>query len=128
MTDQGPAGIEALTFDAALAELERTVAELEAGGQPLERTIALYERGVALERRCEKLLADAELRVKRLVEGARGALAEAELRIDEGDRRPPERGRGAWRRGRRGPLRFVALDSPEPAGTRRTSRPVRGGG
>ena len=41
--------IDALTFDEALAELQRTVAELEAGGQPLEASIALYERGVALQ-------------------------------------------------------------------------------
>jgi len=74
--------LDSLTFDAALAELERAVAELEAGGLPLEQTIARYERGVALERRCEQLLADAELRVRRLVEGARGALAVAELRLD----------------------------------------------
>lgn len=74
--------LEGMTFDAALAELERTVAELEAGGLPLEQTIARYERGVALEQRCEQLLADAELRVRRLVEGARGALAVAELRLD----------------------------------------------
>ena len=79
-TGRGRWPIDALTFDDALAELERTVAELEAGGQPLERTIALYERGVALQQRCEQLLADAELRVRRLVEGARGAVAEAELR------------------------------------------------
>ena len=76
------AALDSLTFDAALAELERTVAELEAGGLPLEETIARYERGVALEQRCEQLLADAELRVRRLVEGARGALAVAELRLD----------------------------------------------
>jgi exodeoxyribonuclease VII small subunit len=76
------AALEALTFDESLAELERTVAELEAGGLPLEQTIARYERGVALEQRCEQLLADAELRVRRLVEGARGALAVAELRLD----------------------------------------------
>ena len=81
MTD-ARAALETLTFDAALAELERTVAELETGGLPLEETIARYERGVALERRCEQLLADAELRVRRLVEGARGALAVAELRLD----------------------------------------------
>ncbi len=80
---EGPAPLDTLTFDAALAELERTVAELEAGGLPLEQTIARYERGVALEQRCEQLLADAELRVRRLVEGARGALAVAELRLDE---------------------------------------------
>lgn len=75
------AALETLTFDAALAELERTVAELEAGGLPLEETIARYERGVALELRCEQLLTDAELRIRRLVEGARGALAVAELRL-----------------------------------------------
>ena len=63
-----------LTFDEALAELQRTVATLEAGGQPLEASIALYERGVALHERCAALLADAELRVRRLVERAGGAL------------------------------------------------------
>ena len=51
--------IDSLSFDDALAELQRTVAELEAGGQPLEAAIALYERGVALQARCEKLLGDA---------------------------------------------------------------------
>jgi exodeoxyribonuclease VII small subunit len=81
--------LETLTFDAALAELERTVAELEAGGLPLEQTISRYERGVALEQRCEQLLADAELRVRRLVEGARGALAVAELRLDADAAEPP---------------------------------------
>jgi exodeoxyribonuclease VII small subunit len=83
MTEQAPPAVDELTFDTALAELERTVAELEAGGLPLERTLALYERGVALQQRCERLLGDAELRVRRLVEGARGALAEAELREDD---------------------------------------------
>jgi exodeoxyribonuclease VII small subunit len=72
-----------MSFDVALAELERTVAELESGGQPLERTIALYERGVALQQRCEALLGDAELRVRRLVEGARGAVAEAAVRQED---------------------------------------------
>jgi exodeoxyribonuclease VII small subunit len=66
--------IDALSFDDALAELQRTVAELEAGGQPLEAAIALYERGVALQARCEKLLGDAELRVQQLVARAGGAI------------------------------------------------------
>jgi exodeoxyribonuclease VII small subunit len=66
--------IEDLAFDAALAELQRTVAELEAGGQPLEAAIALYERGVALQARCEQLLTDAQLRVEQLVQRAGGAL------------------------------------------------------
>jgi hypothetical protein len=44
MTDLEPDAIEELAFDAALAELERTVAELGAGGLPLERTLALTWR------------------------------------------------------------------------------------
>ena len=75
--------IERLAFDDALAELQRTVAELEAGGQPLEASIALYERGVALHERCARLLAEAELRVQRLVERAGGALAALDVRPDD---------------------------------------------
>ena len=66
--------IEALSFDEALAELQRTVSELEAGGQPLETAITLYERGVALQARCERLIGDAQLRVQQLVARAGGAL------------------------------------------------------
>ena len=78
--DGGPPGsgeaasIASLTFDRALEELQATVAQLEAGGQPLEEAIVLYERGVALHEHCARLLAEAELRVKRLVERAGGAL------------------------------------------------------
>jgi exodeoxyribonuclease VII small subunit len=78
-----PPDIANLTFDEALAELQRTVAELEAGGGPLEASIAGYERGVALHERCAVLLADAELRVRRLVERAGGALEAVELRSDD---------------------------------------------
>ena len=59
--------IDGLTFDDALAELQRTIAELETGGLPLERTLALHERGAALLERCETLLRSAELRMRQLV-------------------------------------------------------------
>jgi exodeoxyribonuclease VII small subunit len=72
--------IEALGFDAALAEFQRVVAELETGGQPLEEALALYERGVALQARLDRLLADAELRIRRLVERAGGRLDTVEHR------------------------------------------------
>ena len=75
--------IEALSFDDALAELQRTVAELEAGGQPLEAAIALYERGVALQARCERLISDAELRVQQLVARAGGALETRDVQTDD---------------------------------------------
>jgi exodeoxyribonuclease VII small subunit len=83
VSDPVRGAVDELAFDAALAELERTVAELEAGGLPLEQTLALYERAVSLQQRCERLLGEAELRVRRLVEGARGVVTEAELRDDE---------------------------------------------
>jgi len=60
MNDQPTAGqtvdIASLTFDEALAELQRSVAELEQGGLTLERSIELYEWGVALHERCAGLL------------------------------------------------------------------------
>ena len=74
--------IDSLSFDDALVELQRTVAELEAGGQPLERSIALYERGVALHERCAKLLAEAELKVQQLVTRAGGALEAIDVTPD----------------------------------------------
>ena len=63
-----------LSFDDALAELQRTIAELETGNLPLERTLALHERGAALLDRCETLLRSAELRMRQLV--AKGSTLE----------------------------------------------------
>ena len=60
------------------------MAELEQGGLTLERSIELYERGVALHERCAGLLGQAELRVQRLVERAAGELAAVEARTEEG--------------------------------------------
>lgn len=73
----GDPAIETLGFDDALEALQRTVSALEAGGQPLEESIALYERGVALHERCTRLLTDAELRVRTLGERAGGAIRPA---------------------------------------------------
>lgn len=78
-TDARPPGAGAtpatdLSFDDALAELQRTIAELESGNLPLERTLALHERGAGLLERCETLLRDAELRMRQLV--AKGSTLE----------------------------------------------------
>ena len=78
----GSPDVDALTFDAALAELERTVATLESGGGPLEATIALYEHAVALERRCSRLLGEARLRMDQLVERAGGGLDATAIKPD----------------------------------------------
>jgi exodeoxyribonuclease VII small subunit len=77
------ASLETLSFDAALAQLQDVVAQLEAGTLPLEEAIAAFERGVRLHRRCAALLDQAELRVQRLVEEAGGALRAVDLDTDE---------------------------------------------
>lgn len=78
-----PADLATLTYDDAFAELQRVVASLEAGGQPLEATIALYERSVALQRHCERLLAEAELRVQQLMTQAGGTSATVDVHPDD---------------------------------------------
>ena len=81
-TTEPQAPIEQLGFDDALAELQRTVAELETGGQPLERALALHERGAALIEHCNRLLTDAELRMKQLVARSSGVEV-VDVRPDE---------------------------------------------
>ena len=67
--------IAGLSFEDALAELERIVRGLEGGQQKLEDAITAYERGAALRRHCESKLAEAEARVQAIVERADGSLA-----------------------------------------------------
>ncbi|HQT61970.1 MAG: exodeoxyribonuclease VII small subunit [Acidiphilium sp. 37-67-22] len=72
--DTGP-DIDKLSFEDALAELERIVRGLETGQQKLEDAIAAYERGSRLKQHCEARLAEAESRVQSIVARADGALA-----------------------------------------------------
>lgn len=58
--------IEDLTFEQAFAELEETVRKLEAGGLPLEESLALFERGQALAAHCNAQLDQAELKIRQL--------------------------------------------------------------
>ena len=64
--------IAALSFEQALAELERIVAELEAGKTDLEQSIDAYARGSLLKAHCEAKLKEAQLRVERIVVGPSG--------------------------------------------------------
>jgi len=75
--------ITALSFDDAFAELRAAVAELEAGGLSLEDTIARTERAVALQRHCERLLGEAELRVRQLVARPGGGLEAREIAAED---------------------------------------------
>jgi exodeoxyribonuclease VII small subunit len=77
------AGVAELAFDAAFAELRTAIEELEAGGLSLEETIRRTERAVALQRHCEKLLGEAELRVRQLVARPGGGLETRDLSSED---------------------------------------------
>ncbi|HTN62665.1 MAG TPA: exodeoxyribonuclease VII small subunit [Devosia sp.] len=58
--------IKALSFEAALAQLEEIVGKLESGRAPLAESIEIYERGEALKFHCEGLLRTAEARIEKI--------------------------------------------------------------
>lgn len=65
--DSFPEDITAMSFEAALAELESVVEKLEGGQVPLEESIDMYTRGSVLKRYCEEKLAAAQARVDKVV-------------------------------------------------------------
>jgi exodeoxyribonuclease VII small subunit len=55
--------VAGLSYEQARDELVRVVQRLEAGGEPLEDSLALWERGEALVQTCQRLLNGARSRV-----------------------------------------------------------------
>lgn len=58
-----PTSSDGLSFEQALAELERILRNLEDGTTSLEESLAQYERGVGLLKGCYQQLRDAEQRI-----------------------------------------------------------------
>ena len=79
--DSAAPDLSALSFEEALAELEKIVRDLETGQAKLDDAIAAYERGAALKRHCEAKLRDAQAKVDKIVTGSdgRNRLEPAEL-------------------------------------------------
>ena len=75
MTEAKPE-VAAMPFEAALAELESIVDQLEKGAVALDESIRLYERGEALKRRCDELLKNAEMRIEKITLSADGVIKE----------------------------------------------------
>lgn len=73
-----PDDIRAMSFEAALEELERIVQRLEGGDVDLEKSIDMYARGAQLKAHCEAKLKAAEARVEKLVIGPNGRPERAE--------------------------------------------------
>jgi exodeoxyribonuclease VII small subunit len=72
MAENTQADVKKLSFERAIEELESIVKRLEEGKVPLEESVAIYERGETLKRRCEELLRQAEARVDKITTDASG--------------------------------------------------------
>ena len=60
---------KAVDFESAMAELERIVADMEAGKLSLEDSLAAFKRGAELLSFCRTRLEDAQQQVRVLEEG-----------------------------------------------------------
>ena len=67
MTDQAPP--QPLSFETAMAELERIVAEMESGQLTLEQSLTAYRRGTELLQFCHTTLTAAQQQVQILENG-----------------------------------------------------------
>lgn len=65
--------VSEMSFEEAMAELEKVLGQLERGDVPLDESIALYERGAALKKRCETKLKEAEEKVAAITLDGEGA-------------------------------------------------------
>ena len=62
-----PEDIAAMSFEAALQELESVVQKLESGQVSLEDSIDMYTLGTQLKQHCEARLSDAQARIEKVV-------------------------------------------------------------
>ncbi|MBN8530384.1 MAG: exodeoxyribonuclease VII small subunit [Alphaproteobacteria bacterium] len=76
------ADIANLSFEQAMKELEQIVRRLESGQGELEKAIEDYARGTALKAHCEKRLADARMKVEKIVQTPDGRMTAEKLDAD----------------------------------------------
>lgn len=74
---------DSLSFEDALAELEKIVRQLESGSADLKSSIDAYERGMALKKHCEARLKEAQSRIEKITVSAEGAVSTAPFNISE---------------------------------------------
>jgi exodeoxyribonuclease VII small subunit len=67
-----PPDVAKLGFEEALKELEDIVRDLEGGKGKLDDAIKSYERGAALKRHCENKLAEAQMKIDKIMLGTNG--------------------------------------------------------
>ncbi|HHP7235671.1 MAG TPA: exodeoxyribonuclease VII small subunit [Desulfobacterales bacterium] len=68
-----------MTFEKAMASLEKIVQELESGDLPLEKALGKFEEGVRLTRLCSKKLDETEKKINILMQDEDGTVRKQEF-------------------------------------------------
>ncbi len=63
-----------LSFEDALKELEALKVKMESGNIPLDDALTLFERGNALKAHCEGILANAKMKVEKIIDNKDGSV------------------------------------------------------
>ena len=77
-----PDDIKKMSFEAALAEIEDIVRELESGQGELNEAINAYSRGAALKQHCETKLKEAQAKIDKIVLGPDGEVSSQPADLD----------------------------------------------
>ena len=64
--------VEKLTFEEAMQKIEEVVSKLENGGATLDETVELYKQGTELSVLCNKMIDEAEQKIKVLAKTKNG--------------------------------------------------------
>lgn len=68
-----------MKFEEAMKELEAVVSRIENGTKDLDESVALFEKGIELSKKCQKMLDTAEKKVRVLMaDGSEEDFAEAD--------------------------------------------------
>ena len=67
------------TFEASMTRLEQIVRAMERADVPLEESLKLFQEGTELVQRCQKLLDEAQLQVKKIMVAQDGSPVEEDF-------------------------------------------------
>lgn len=75
--------MEELTFEEAIADLEKIVSELENGKLTLDESVKKFEKGMKLSKHCNEILEKAEKEITILIDGEDGTFKEETFNTEE---------------------------------------------
>ena len=77
------------SFEESLRDLEKIVKDLEKGDLPLEKALKRFEDGMALSKRCSRMLDETEQKISQLIKDSDGTLKEQEFAAPTPDSASP---------------------------------------